>query len=106
MILKQRFAEGRTHFIDIGNNFQIETPASPEWDKTWQGYSTFKTDVVAVVSYSVNTQGEDRIMHEPIYKDFSQWIYSNNGQLFLTLTSKEYLNEIKNSKEPEKEIEA
>jgi len=86
MVLKQRFADGRTHFIDIGGNFQIETPVSPEWDKTWQGHAmTFKTDVVAVITYSVNVNGEDKIMHEPIYKDFPQWIYSNDGQLFKTL---------------------
>lgn len=86
MVLKQRFADGRTNFTDIGNDFQIETPASPEWGCALKNLDKdFKTDVVAVLTYNINQATSDHVMQELIYKDFQQWIYSNDGQLFLTL---------------------
>lgn len=87
MVLKQRFANGRTNYTEIGNSFQVETPASEGWSDTLNKRNELcKTDVVAILSYNINTGTEDKTVHEPIYKDFRQWLYSNSGQLFLTLT--------------------
>lgn len=88
MILKQRFTDGRTNYTEIGSDFQIETPASPEWDATMQSMGTaqYKTDVIAVLTFSVSEGTEDKLKHEPIYKDFRQWLYTDAGKLFLTLS--------------------
>lgn len=81
MILKQRLGDGQTHFIDIGNSFSIITKAYKEWDN-----NTYK-DAHSLISY-MDDKGVLR--HEPLYKDFIQWIYSNDGQLFLNLGSVDY----------------
>lgn len=86
MILKQRFAEGKTQFIDIGSNFLIVTKASAEYDSVsdrhFNGDKVWRKDVYAFIEY-----GEKGDI-EPLFDDFLQWIYSNDGQLFLTLTKK------------------
>jgi hypothetical protein len=81
MVLKQRFADGRTNYIDLGNDFTYIQPVAEEFD----AYSVIdkmseveKEDCKGFICY-----GEQK--HEPIYKDFPQWIYSNDGQLFMTL---------------------
>lgn len=86
MVLKQRFADGRTQFIDIGNNFVIITPAHENWNMQ---KVMNKEDVHSIIEY---VDYNSHLQVEPLYKDFLQWIYSNDGQLFLTLTSPEYPN--------------
>lgn len=81
MILKQRLRDGFTQFIDIGGNFTISTPANNEWNPNES------KDVHGIVSYCDNN---GKLQHEPLYIDFPQWLYSNDGQLFITLTSNDY----------------
>ena len=81
MILKQRLADGKTQFIDLGNNFVIITSAAQDWSPMQS------KDVYQIISY-MDYNG--KLQHEPLYKDFLHWIYSNDGQLFLNLTSPEY----------------
>lgn len=78
MVLKQRLQDGKTQFIDIGDNFLVITPYSKEWNPTQS------KDIHSVISYC---DYEGKLQHEPLYKDFFQWIYSNDGQLFLTLNN-------------------
>jgi hypothetical protein len=85
MVLKQRFAEGKTQFIDIGENFVIITPANENWNDVIKR----DKDVHSVIEF---TGHNGKSQFEPLYTDFYQWIYSNDGQLFLTLTSPEQLN--------------
>lgn len=81
MILKQRLRDGFTQFINIGNNFTILTPANKDWNPAES------KDVHSIITYS---DYKGTMQHEPLYIDFPQWIYSNDGQLFLTLTSNEH----------------
>lgn len=86
MVLKQRFADGRTAYTDIGDSFLLLTRAEKEFEDLAEEYfrtTELQKDCIALIQY-----GERKT--EPIYTDFPQWIYSNNGQLFLTLTSNDY----------------
>ncbi len=84
MILKQRFADGRTNFKDIGNDFMIVTRASQEDFNHYAkkhcppGHAEDEK-LISFVLFGKEV--------EPIYDDFPQWIYSNDGQLFLTLNT-------------------
>jgi hypothetical protein len=83
MILKQRFANGRTQFIDIGSDFLVLTRANENWDMELTNYfgkenAPLSKDVHALIQYSERKT-------EPLYIGFPQWIYSNDGQLFQTL---------------------
>lgn len=80
MVLKQRFADGRTNYIDIGSDWTYIQPIAEEH----AGYCDIdkmnekeRGDCAGFICYERK--------HIPIFKDFPQWIYSNDGQLFLTL---------------------
>jgi hypothetical protein len=81
MILKQRFAEGRTNYIDIGS----------DWLYIQRDADVFKKEIDEHFINPQNAAGCIGLIRfnqrvEPIYKDFSQWIYSNDGQIFMNLT--------------------
>lgn len=85
MIFKQRFEHGRTNFKDIGSDFMIVTRASDEFQDIVNKHfhdGTDKKDIHAFLLY-----GEREI--EPLYIDFQQWIYTNDGQMFLNLTTRQ-----------------
>jgi len=89
MVLKQRFSDGKTQFIDIGNDFLLLQPHSEEWVHNDIAMSK---DANAVIMYRDSSGNH---MEEWLYKDFPQWIYSNDGQLFLNLTDKELAKKCK-----------
>ncbi len=80
MVLKQRFAEGRTNYKDIGEDFMYVQKHSGEFDKLLHQH--IDTEPYRNACLGFITWGKDA---EPIYEDFPQWIYSNDGQLFMTL---------------------
>lgn len=82
MVLVQKFSDGKTQYIDIGNNFVIITPVSNEWVVNEVNMSKDAHMMLSYCDYNGNCQ------YEPLYNDFKQWIYSNNGQLFMNLTFK------------------
>lgn len=80
MVLKQRFADGRTNYIDIGNDFLYIQRNSPDFETLAQAElntDAYRKACIGFVCYDKKS--------EPIYEDFQQWVYSNDGQLFLTL---------------------
>ena len=80
MLLKQRFAEGRTNVIDIGDDFMLIQQNAEDFEMRLQEHfkeNELQKDCIAFVCYGKK--------EEPIYKDFPQWIYTNDGQLFMTL---------------------
>jgi len=82
MILKQRFADGRTAYTDIGNQWLYIQQIASEFKDLAKEYfrsPELEKDCIGLIQYG------DR-KTEPIYKDFPQWIYSNDGQLFMNLT--------------------
>jgi len=82
MVLKQRFADGRTAYTNIGEQWLYIQQNAKEFQDTAAHYfegSGAEKDCIGLIQYG-NRQTE------PIYKDFPQWVYSNDGQLFLTLT--------------------
>lgn len=84
MILKQRFADGRTNYKDIGNDFMFIQPMADDFEMWAKDHFTdkeqkMKEDCIGFICYSKTS--------EPIFKDFPQWIYSNDGQLFMTLSN-------------------
>jgi len=82
MVLKQRFADGRTAYTNIGEQFLYIQQNAVEFKDACAHYfegRNFETDCIGLIQY-----GERKT--EPIYKDFPQWVYSNDGQLFLTLS--------------------
>lgn len=88
MILKQRFADGRTAYTDISDQWLYIQQNAEEFKDAVAHYfegGEFEKDCIGLIQYG------DR-KTEPIYKDFPQWIYSNDGQLFLTLTSRQYVD--------------
>jgi hypothetical protein len=88
MVLKQRFSEGKTHFIDIGDNFLLLQPHSDEWK---HNNINMSKDAHAVIMF---TDIHGKSQEEWLYKDFPQWIYTNDGQLFLNLTSPDFSKKI------------
>jgi hypothetical protein len=81
MVLKQRFAEGRTNYIDIGSEWQYIQVNSGLFESRIEAHFQNKENAkgcIGLIEFKGNT--------EPIYKDFPQWIYSNDGKLFMTLT--------------------
>lgn len=87
MVLKQRFEHGRTAYTDIGDNFLYIQQNAEEFKDAcahhFEGRTEFEKDCIGLIQY-----GERKT--EPIYKDFPQWVYSNDGQLFITLTNCEW----------------
>ena len=79
MVLKQRFADGKTHYIYIGNSWLYIQPASPLWPDEIESYfKDAKSDgCVGFIQYEKET--------EPIFDCYPQWIYSDDGKLFMTL---------------------
>jgi len=81
MILKQRFADGRTAYTDIGEQWLYIQQHAEEFKDAYvhhfAGAVTDK-DCIGLIQY-----GNQKT--EPIYKNFPQWIYSNDGQLFMTI---------------------
>jgi len=102
MVLKQRFADGRTAYTDIGEQWLYIQKAASEFKELAQEY--FRSSELEKECIGLIQHGDRK--NEPIYVDFPQWIYSNDGQLFLTLTSKEHWDKIESSKESEKSTEA
>ena len=80
MILKQRFADGRTNYIDIGNDFTFIQPMAEEFDR-YADLDKMNEEEKKSCAGFICYQRE----HAPIFKDFPQWVYSNDGQLFMTL---------------------
>jgi hypothetical protein len=81
MVLKQRFADGRTAYTNIGEQWlYIQQNAKDFGDIRAHHFegAIEEKDCIGLIQYG------DR-KTEPIYKDFPQWIYSNEGQLFMTL---------------------
>lgn len=81
MVLKQRFAEGRTNYIDIGSKWTYTQKFSKHFETHIEEYFTNvknAKDCIGLIEY-----GEKEI--EPIYEGFPQWIYSDDGKLFMTL---------------------
>jgi len=83
MVLKQRFSDGRTQFIDIGDDWMLiqQNAADFEMQKTAHFgdlAATHGKDVHAFICYG------DR-KTEPLYKGYPQWIYSNDGRLFMNV---------------------
>jgi len=102
MILKQRFSDGRTAYTDIGDQWMYIQKSADEFKELAQDYirsTELEKDCIGLIEY-----GERKI--EPIYTDFPQWVYSNDGQLFLTLTRAGTSSKIEDSKELDKKIEA
>ena len=83
MVLKQRFSEGRTNYIDIGNNFMYIQKSCSTYSEYVGEHFTKSDDAKDCVGWIMYGDGHRET--EPIYKDFPQWIYSNDGQLFMTL---------------------
>lgn len=85
MVLKQRFTDGRTNYIDIGDQWMLIQSNAADFEERMKEYfkdaAPLKEDCIAFVSWDKN--------EEPIYKCYPQWIYSNDGQLFMTLTNQE-----------------
>lgn len=83
MVLKQRFEQGRTQFIDIGNDWMLIQQNAVDFEmikkEHFTGSDNLGNDVHAFILYGDRKQ-------EPLYRDFPQWVYTNDGQLFLTLT--------------------
>lgn len=84
MILKQRFADGRTNYKDIGNDFMFIQPMADDFEMWAKDHFTekeqkMKEDCIGFICYNKTS--------EPIFKDFPQWIYSNDGQLFMILSN-------------------
>jgi len=82
MILKQRFSDGRTAYTDIGDQWLYIQKSADEFKDLAQHYirsPELEKDCIGLIEY-----GEGKT--EPIYADFPQWIYSNDGKLFMTLT--------------------
>lgn len=85
MILKQRFADGKTAYTNIGDQFVYLQQNHPDFKQVADEYINNQCmikDCFGIICYG------DR-KREPIYKDFPQWIMSNDGQLFMTLVSLE-----------------
>lgn len=82
MILKQRFEQGRTAYTDIGEQFLYIQQNAPEFKELAAEY--FRSPELEKDCIGLIQHGNRKT--EPIYKDFPQWIYSNDGQLFITLT--------------------
>lgn len=82
MILKQRFADGRTAYTDIGNQWLYIQQPSNSFKELMAGY--FKSGELGVDCIGFIEYGDRRV--EPIFKTFPQWIYSNEGSLFMNLT--------------------
>jgi len=102
MILKQRFADGRTAYTDIGDQWlYIQKPAGEFKDlvKDFTRSPELEKDCIGLIEY-----GERKM--EPIYIDFPQWVYSNHGQLFMTLTRPVTSSKSKSVEELHEEIEA
>jgi len=81
MVLKQRFSEGNTNYADLGSSFVYIQVSNPDFERLLQTHlntDAFRKDCIGFIMY-----GDNRT--EPIYKDFPQWIYSSDGQLFMTL---------------------
>lgn len=82
MILKQRFADDKTAYTDIGGQWVYIQQSATEFKEIAAEYfrnSELEKDCIGFIRH------RDRET-EPIYKDFSQWIHSNDGQLFMTLS--------------------
>lgn len=79
MILKIRFAPGRTQYIDLGNEFLFYEQQSEEYPGLLKDMGInpeSEKDCIGVVS------GKDST---PIYNCFVTEIFSNDGQLFMVL---------------------
>jgi len=102
MILKQRFADGRTAYTDIGDQWLYIQKSADEFKELVKDYTRspeLEKDCIGLIEY-----GERKL--EPIYTDFPQWVYSNDGQLFMTLTRPGTDIKIEDSKGLDKKIEA
>jgi len=83
MILKQRFQDGRTNYTDIGDDFmytQFFADGFSALAKSGEMNEQSLKDCMGIIHYGVDKK------QIPIYKDFPQWIYSNDGRLFMNLT--------------------
>ena len=83
MILKQRFAEGNTNYIDLGDTFVYRKRGSEDFETLLQRHlntDAYRRDCIGFVLF-----GDKHV--EPIYRDFPQWVYSNDGKLFMTLNT-------------------
>ncbi len=81
MMLKQRFDEGRTNYTDIGKDFMYTEFFGDGFDditKQMGLNEDSKKDCKGVIH-------DGRGLQIPIYNVFPQWIYTNDGQLFMTL---------------------
>lgn len=80
MVLKQRFADGRTNYVDIGRDWTHIQQGAEEYEKYCEidrMNEKLKSTCKGFICYERT--------HIPIFRDFPQWVYSNDGQLFLTL---------------------
>lgn len=80
MILKQRFADGRTNYIDLGDSFTYIQPIAEEFNRYADVHKLNAKEREDCAGFVCNGQNE-----VPIFNDFPQWIYSNDGQLFMKL---------------------
>ena len=85
MILKQRFEDGKTAFTDIGDQWLYIQRAAPEFKDIASDY--FKNEDLEKDCLGLIRYGDRKT--EPVYKDFPQWVISNEGKLFMTLVSLE-----------------
>lgn len=80
MVLKIRYASGRTNYKDIGSDFQFVQRHSDDFDKFFEGEFQDKKMGEGCDGFIVFEKDI-----EPIYNIFPAWIYSNDGQLFMNL---------------------
>lgn len=81
MVLKQRFADGRTNYIDIGEQWLLVQSNAEDFEIILKRH--FKEvpiteNCIAFICYGKH--------EEPIFKYYHQWIYSSDGKLFMNLT--------------------
>jgi len=82
MVLKQRFQDGRTNYTDIGDDFMYTEFFGDGFNDLCKRAGLneqSKKDCIGFIHYAMDKR------QIPIYKDFPQWIYYNDGQLFMTL---------------------
>ena len=83
MVLKQRFQSGRTNYTDIGDDFMYTQFFGDGFGDIAKRAEMNEQDLKDCIGFIHYATYKKQI---PIYKDFPQWIYSNDGKLFSTLT--------------------
>jgi len=83
MVLKQRFQDGRTNYTDIGDDFMYTQFMGDGFKDLAEREGMGEDAQKDCLGFIHSTMDKKAI---PIYKNFQQWVYSNNGKLFMTLS--------------------